>query len=104
METSASSGRTKRLFHRKSIATIDAIEHILIRAKSYLAFRPFYTRVCDRFVLTRLHARYISRLKNRTLVHGFIPACSIELVAENVEDSRDLYAPTRTQKQVYTRV
>jgi hypothetical protein len=26
METSASSGRMKRLFHRKSIATIDAIE------------------------------------------------------------------------------
>jgi hypothetical protein len=28
METSASSGRTKRIFHRKSIATIDAIEYV----------------------------------------------------------------------------
>jgi hypothetical protein len=39
METSASSGRTKRLFHRKCIATIDAIEHVLNVANSYLAYR-----------------------------------------------------------------
>jgi hypothetical protein len=38
METSASSGRTKRLFHRKSIATIDSIEHVLNVANSYLAY------------------------------------------------------------------
>jgi hypothetical protein len=38
METSASSGRTKWLFHRKSIAAIDAIEHVLNVANSYLAY------------------------------------------------------------------
>jgi hypothetical protein len=38
METSAPSGRTKRLFHTKSIATIDAIEHVLNVANSYLAY------------------------------------------------------------------
>jgi hypothetical protein len=38
METSASSGRTKRLFHRKSIATIYATEHVLNVANSYLAY------------------------------------------------------------------
>jgi hypothetical protein len=38
METSASSGRTKRLFHRKSIATIDATEHVLNVANSNLAY------------------------------------------------------------------
>jgi hypothetical protein len=36
--TSASSGRMKRLFHRKSIATIDALEHVLNVANSYLAY------------------------------------------------------------------
>jgi hypothetical protein len=34
LETSASSGRTKRLFHRKLITTIDAIEHVLNVANS----------------------------------------------------------------------
>jgi hypothetical protein len=34
----ACSGRTKRLFHRKSIATIDAIEHVLNVANSNLAY------------------------------------------------------------------
>jgi hypothetical protein len=38
METSASSGRRKRLFYRKSIATIDAIEHVLNVANSYLPY------------------------------------------------------------------
>jgi hypothetical protein len=38
METSSSSGRTKRLFHKKSIATIDAIEDVLNVANSYLAY------------------------------------------------------------------
>jgi hypothetical protein len=38
LETSASSGRTKRLFHRKSMAKIDAIEHVLNDANSYLAY------------------------------------------------------------------
>jgi hypothetical protein len=37
METSASSGRTKRLFHRNSIATIDAIELVFNLVNSYLA-------------------------------------------------------------------
>jgi hypothetical protein len=36
---SASSGRTNRLFHRKSIATIDVFEHVLDVANSYLAYR-----------------------------------------------------------------
>jgi hypothetical protein len=40
METNASSGRTKQLFHRKSIVTLDAIEHVLIVANSYLAYWP----------------------------------------------------------------
>jgi hypothetical protein len=39
METSVSSGRKKRLFHRKSIATINAIEYGLLDANSYLAYR-----------------------------------------------------------------
>jgi hypothetical protein len=39
METSVSSGRKKRLFHRKSIATINAIEYVLLDANSYLAYR-----------------------------------------------------------------
>jgi hypothetical protein len=39
MKTSASSGRTKRLFHKKSIVTIDAIEHVFNVANSYLAYR-----------------------------------------------------------------
>jgi hypothetical protein len=39
METSVAGGRTKRLFHRKSISTIDAIEHVLNVAYSYLAYR-----------------------------------------------------------------
>jgi hypothetical protein len=39
METIASSGRTKRLYRRKSIATIDAIEHVLNVANSYLDYR-----------------------------------------------------------------
>jgi hypothetical protein len=38
METSASSGQSKGLFHRKSIATIDAIEHVLNVANSYFAY------------------------------------------------------------------
>jgi hypothetical protein len=37
METSASSGRKKRIFHRKCIATINVIEHVLLDANSYLA-------------------------------------------------------------------
>jgi hypothetical protein len=39
METSASSGRTIRLFHRISIVTIDAIEHVFNVVNSYLAIR-----------------------------------------------------------------
>jgi hypothetical protein len=39
METGASSGRTKPLFHRKSITLIDAIEHVLNVANSSLAYR-----------------------------------------------------------------
>jgi hypothetical protein len=38
METKVPSGRTKRLFHRKSIATIDAIEHVFNVANSNLAY------------------------------------------------------------------
>jgi hypothetical protein len=45
METSASSGRTKQLFHRKPIATIDAIEHVLNVANSYLTYRNVFERV-----------------------------------------------------------
>jgi hypothetical protein len=45
MDTTASSGRTKRLFHRKSIATIDAIEHALNVANSYLAYWQCITTV-----------------------------------------------------------
>jgi uncharacterized membrane protein (DUF373 family) len=41
MEPSASSGQTKRLFHRKSIATIDAIEHVLNVANSYFTYKTF---------------------------------------------------------------
>jgi hypothetical protein len=37
METSAFSGRKKRLFHRKSIASVDAIEHVFNVVNSYLA-------------------------------------------------------------------
>jgi hypothetical protein len=44
MKTSASSGRTKRLFHR-SISTIDAIEHVLYVANSYSAYRFFILMV-----------------------------------------------------------
>jgi hypothetical protein len=40
METSASSGRKKRLLHIIYIATIDAIEHVLNDANSYLAYWP----------------------------------------------------------------
>jgi hypothetical protein len=39
METSASKGRTTRLFHKKSIATIDAIKFVLNVANSDLAYR-----------------------------------------------------------------
>jgi hypothetical protein len=38
VETSATSGRKKLLFHRKSIATINVIEHVLLDANSYLAY------------------------------------------------------------------
>jgi hypothetical protein len=38
MEASASSGRMKRLFHRKSMASIDVIEHVLNVANSYMAY------------------------------------------------------------------
>jgi hypothetical protein len=41
METSASSGRTKRQFHRKCIATIDTSEHVLNVVNSYLAYRVY---------------------------------------------------------------
>jgi hypothetical protein len=37
METSASSGQTKRLFQRKSIVTIDAIEHVFNVPNLYFA-------------------------------------------------------------------
>jgi hypothetical protein len=50
IETGASSGRTKRLFHRKSIAMIDAIEHVLNVANSYLAY-------CFESILNLLLAR-----------------------------------------------
>jgi hypothetical protein len=39
MEISASNGRTKQLLHRLSIATIDAIEHVLNVPNSYMAYK-----------------------------------------------------------------
>jgi hypothetical protein len=50
METSGTSGLKKRLFHRKSIATINVIEHVLLDANSYLAYcylltTTFFNRV-----------------------------------------------------------
>jgi hypothetical protein len=41
MEISASSGRKKRLFHRKSIAKNNVIEHVLLDANSYLTYRSY---------------------------------------------------------------
>jgi hypothetical protein len=52
METSASSGRTKWLFHRKSIATIDAIEHVLNVANPYLAYGCVWVVIGNRIAVS----------------------------------------------------
>jgi hypothetical protein len=58
MVTSASSGRTNRLFHRKSIATIDAIEHVLNVANPYLAYRDCQIYLCN-LEVSGFHLKHI---------------------------------------------
>jgi hypothetical protein len=83
METSASSGRTKRLFHGKSIATIYAIEHVLNVANSDLAYR--YTDRDDKAIVcvsivansSSLEDENLSDLTKMTFFFNFNDVCHV---------------------------
>jgi hypothetical protein len=70
METSASSGRTKRFFHRKYIATIDVIEHALNVSNSYLAmtFQVVYNSFIRNLAATSFYLITFHNLFKREVI------------------------------------
>jgi hypothetical protein len=98
METSASSGRTKRLFHRKyRFSSINAIEHVFNVAISYLALStPSFEltpRVCHmKYMLDRVNRHDLSvrgvsfHIKHPSNANGVVSSvtrCKLVLCTRN---------------------
>jgi hypothetical protein len=77
-ETSASSGRTKQLFHRKS--TIDALEHVLNVVNSYLAYWPNYVKSPSRLIFSYSHPAP-AKIKNDLVMRNTIDVTGGEPIA-----------------------